>query len=378
MSWKRTILFLTASCLVALPAAADWSAGLAAFNAGDLRTAETEFRAITDTQPEWAGGHLMLGQTLLQDGRTSEAVAAFERAHQLDPGNIPAAFALGHADVMLKRFAKAAEVLAGVDPAAVPKAQRLTFLKDRVAAFTGAGQASKGLPDLEAAVEIEPNDAGLHRKLAQAAKAAGRTDLAITQFGHAARLDPQDNGSVEGLVELLFNRAITADETEQPKLCEQVLPYARRLVDLDDSYEHLVLVAKVATCMGRNDVSRDALNAAVTARPGDWRARAALGRTYVNLEAWPEARAAFEDALTKDVPAGEKADVEKRLGYVFERMEKLHDALAQYRLAGDTVSATRVEKNIAADEEAARIAALAAEKARIEKQLAELEKHSGI
>lgn len=377
MTWKRTILSFLAACLAALPALADWSAGVAAFNGGDLRTAETEFRAMTESQPDWPGGHLMLGQTLLRDGRTAEALAPLERARELAPGDFQTAFALGQAQILLKKFAAASEVLDGLDPAPLPAPQRLAFYRARVAAFSGAGDHSRALPDLEAAVAIEPGDADLHRKLAQTARAAGRAELAIAHYGRASELDPRDSESVESLVELVYARAVSGDDSRQTALCREILPHARKLVELDDSYENLILLAKVASCVGMEEAARDTLIAAVAARPDDWQARCALGRTYVQLKAWAEARAAFEDALMKKVPEAEKPAVHDRLGYAFEQLKKPAEALEHYRIAGSAEAIARVEQNLRADKEEARIKALAEEKARIERELAALGK-SGI
>lgn len=378
MSWKRITLCLVAALVATLPAAADWSAGVTAFKAGDLGTAESEFRALTESQPDWPGGHLMLGQTLLRDGRASEALASLERAHELAPDDFQAAFALGQAQIKLERFGDAAAVLTGLDPAPLPAPQRLAFHQLRAAALAGAGEHARALPDLEAAVALEPDDADLRRRLAQRAKAAGRADLAITHYGRAAELDPGDGDSAAALVELLYNRAITADGSRQSSLCGEVVPHARRLVELDDSFENLVLLSKVATCVGLNEVARDTLAAAVAARPDDWSARFALAKVHARLGAWTEARAAYEDTLMKSVPAEEKAEVQRRLGLAYEHLEELDEALAQYRRAGDTEAVARVEQNIRAREEAIKLDALAAEQARIERELAELEKGSGI
>jgi len=145
------------------------------------------------------------------------------------------------------------------------------------------------------------------------------------------------------------------------------------LVELEESYENLVLLAETARCVGLDDAAAAALELAVAERPGEWWPRYALGRAQVRLEKWTDAEAAFKGALAKDVPAAEKPGVLKQLGYVYERQQRLDKALDQYRVAGDAESVARVEKNLAAQQEEEMLAKLADEKQRLEAELERLE-----
>ncbi len=155
------------------------------------------------------------------------------------------------------------------------------------------------------------------------------------------------------------------------------MPHAERLVELDDRYEHLVLFAEAARCVGLDEAARDALALAATERPSEWWPQYALGRTRVRLESWAEAEAAFLRALEKDVPADDKPEIRKQLGYVYERQERLEEALAQYRLAGDEEGLARVEKNLIAQKEEEILEQLAEEKKKIEDELQQLEESGG-
>lgn len=373
MSWKKNLLSLALAALLAAPLAADWASGITAFKTGDLATAEAEFRALTESRPDWAGGYLMLGQTLLRDRRVEAALPYLERAHELAPEDLTTALVLGQTYVQLERFGDASEAMRGHDPTALPAPQMLAFYRTRALAAAHSGQETRAIDDFDAALELTPDDAELHRQLAQAARGAGLTAIAIVHYGRAAELAPDDVAATRALAQLLYDRALAADGDDRAGLCEDVMPHARRLVDLDMTYENLVLLAETARCVGLDDAAATALELAVTERPGEWWPRYALGRVHLRLEKWAEAEAAFKSALAKDVPAAEKPGVLKQLGYVYERQQRLDKALDQYRLAGDAESVARVEKNLAAQQEEEMLAKLTDEKERIEEELARLE-----
>jgi tetratricopeptide (TPR) repeat protein len=373
MSWKRAIIGFAVACGMAAPLAADWKSGVTAFKTGDLATAEAEFRALTQAQPEWAGGHLMLGQTLLRAGRAEEALPSLEQARELAPDDPQTALALGQAHVNLERFDDAAGVLSGVEPEPLPEPQKLAFYRTRALAAVRTGRQSDAIPDLERALELTP-DGELHRLLAHAAREAGSSELAITHYGRALELDPQDVGSLRALVQLLYDQALAADPGERADLCQTVLPHARRLVKLEDTYEHLVLLAESARCVGLDEEALRLLDTAAAKRPNDWWPLQAIGRTWMGLENWDEAEAAFLRALDKGVPAEETAEIRQQLGYVYERQQRLEAALSQYRLAGDEGGVARVEENLIAQKEAEAFEKLAAEKKRLEEELRRIER----
>ena len=64
--FKTTACFAVMALSVATLAQADWASGVAAFQSGDLSVAVAEFQAIAQSQPEWPGGHKMLGMTYLR------------------------------------------------------------------------------------------------------------------------------------------------------------------------------------------------------------------------------------------------------------------------------------------------------------------------
>jgi tetratricopeptide (TPR) repeat protein len=372
------VLAALVAVLLAAPLAADWESGIAAFKAGDLAGAEAEFRALTEERPDWAGGHLMLGQTLLRDRRVDEALPFLERAHELAPQDLNTALVLGQTYVQLERFGDAARVMQGHDPASLPAAQKTAFYRTRAIAAVHSGQEVKAIEDLEAAIELAPEDADLHRQLAQAARGAGLTAVAVEHYNHALELDPNDVAATRALAQLLYDRAVSAGAGAQAGLCRDVVPHARRLVKLDESYENLVLLGEAARCAGLNEIAESALELALAQRSDEWWPHFALGRAQARLGKWTAAEAALKTAIAKNVPEKDKAAVVKQLGHVYERQGRLDKALAHYSLAGDAEGVQRVEQNLIAREEEEVLARLAEEKRRIEEELRRLEGEGGL
>ncbi len=372
------ILLITLLILGSTPVSAGWEEGDAAFRAGDLDVAEAEFRALVESQPEWPGGHLMLGQTLLRSGRSALAVPPLERALELNHDDLTTALVLGQTYLRLGHFGAAAEVLDGRDPAALPAARQLAFHKTRATAALRERRDAAALADLERAVALAPRDAELHRLLGRTAEKTGREELAIRHLEHAIELAPRYVETVRSLAGLLYDRAREAAPEERATVCGRAVPVARKLVALEGAYDHLVLHAEAARCAGLSTEARDSLALAAAARPGEWWPQYALGRAELRLESWSEAEAALGRALAGSVPESDLPRVAQQLGFVYEKQERFEEAIEQYRLAGDTVSVGRVQKNRQAQKEAELLRKLEEEKRQLEKEIEELEAASGL
>ncbi len=177
---RRIVSFaVLAGALLAGPLTADWNTGVEAFRAGEWATAETVFEAVIQEQPEWPGGHRMLGQTLIRSGRSTEALAHLRRACELAPDDLDAVLDLGQTYLLLGRFADALRLLEDHDPGALPAPRRLAFYTTRgIAAGKLEEGSAKALHDFEQAIRLAPDDAELRYKYGATAKSAGRLELA--------------------------------------------------------------------------------------------------------------------------------------------------------------------------------------------------------
>ncbi|MBB6087393.1 tetratricopeptide repeat protein [Wenzhouxiangella marina] len=123
----RAIALLLLLMAVVGPARAGWDEGVAAFRNGDLARAVAEFSAVVNAQPDFAGGHFMLAQTLSSQGSRAEALSYFRRAYELDAGNVVYQFALAKAYLANGRAAEAVQMLERIDPSALPSSQRAEY-----------------------------------------------------------------------------------------------------------------------------------------------------------------------------------------------------------------------------------------------------------
>ena len=124
---------------VATLAEAEWEAGLAALKAGNYAQAEREFEEVVAKQPEWPGGHFMLGQVLLQQKKNKEALEHLKQAYELTPDDVSYQYALGQAYLQNGRYSEAAQMLRKVNPSSLPKDKQANYQKMLAAALNRAG-----------------------------------------------------------------------------------------------------------------------------------------------------------------------------------------------------------------------------------------------
>src|SRR5262245_57468477 len=71
--------------------------GKAATAKGDFGVAERYYRRAIEYDPSWADVYVALGNTLIGDGRSFNAIQPFEEALRLEPGRRDAAYGRGMA-----------------------------------------------------------------------------------------------------------------------------------------------------------------------------------------------------------------------------------------------------------------------------------------
>ena len=155
-----------------------------------LPEAVAEYQAALRIKPDFAEGHLNLGNALSRLGRRQEAIAEYQEAVRLDPQTAEAHYSLAIAlEQDPDRFSEA-----------IPELQVALRLKPDLAAAHGAlGNALAGTPgrmldaiaEYQAALRLDPGLAEAHFGLGAAlAQIPGRVPEAIPQFQAALRLRP--------------------------------------------------------------------------------------------------------------------------------------------------------------------------------------------
>ena len=153
---------------------ADFSrTGLAAYNSGDLASAEAKLKSAVDADGQNAEALNNLGQVLVRAGKAGEAIAYFDRAIAIADS------------VWAYRF---------------NRARAFAEMKDWAQAIAGYNDA----------VRLFPDDYATHFNLAKAREASGDLAGSVESYGKAAELAPG-----QGEFQLWYGRALDRSGRQQ-------------------------------------------------------------------------------------------------------------------------------------------------------------------
>jgi Flp pilus assembly protein TadD len=168
----------------------------AAWRARDVRQAEHFARYGLEAHPEDAALHHLLGNVLLEQGKTAAAVAALQRALQSEPGRCTAAVDLA---IALAADGRDAAALAELDRAA-----KLTATSADVGYNQGVIYERQGRLDLaerayEQALVRDLTHASARLNLGLLLLRGGQGDRAVPHLAGVLNLRPQDDKALAGL-----------------------------------------------------------------------------------------------------------------------------------------------------------------------------------
>jgi tetratricopeptide (TPR) repeat protein len=235
-------------------------------------------------RPDYTTAYYNKADTLLRMGRASAAIELFDRALRLKPDYAKAL--KGKADALVQ---------AGSADAAIPLYQEALKLhpddsgaaRSLGIALVGVGRASEAIERFEADVRANPRDAKAHGNLAYAYSKAGRVELAVLHFEVVVRLEPES-------AEAHGNYAVALDR-------------AGRLTDSIGEYQQ-----------------------AIAFKPDDAVARYSMGNVCAHAGQLLQAVAAYQGAL-KYRP--EYPEAHNNLGTVLRRLGRIEEARQHYDLA---------------------------------------------
>ncbi|MCC6849531.1 MAG: tetratricopeptide repeat protein [Deltaproteobacteria bacterium] len=130
------------------------------------------------------GVYVTRGLLARQNGKRSEALAAFEKAAQANPASATAALELGDELEKQGQPARAEEVYARAASASPDDAATHAKLG---AVFAERGMNERAATELETAVRLNPRDAASHKTLGYVYAALGKRDRAVAAFHEAMR-----------------------------------------------------------------------------------------------------------------------------------------------------------------------------------------------
>jgi predicted Zn-dependent protease len=193
--------------------------GAAQRRTGDLPAALHTFRALTDSQHQWAAAHYELGQSLGEAGQHEAAITALRRAIQLKPELPDAWRALGDL-LTIRGDAK------GADTA---YAQQVKYSTNDPRLIAAASALIAGdIPEAETALRAHllqfPTDVAALRMLSEVAARLGRDADAEQLLEHCLELAPSFSGARYNYALILHRRNKPAEALQQLEILLKAEP----------------------------------------------------------------------------------------------------------------------------------------------------------
>ncbi len=269
-------------------------------------------------RPGNARAYKEFGNVLDGAGRTSEALANYDRAVQLRPDYITAYYdkavallKMGQASAAIEQFDRALSM----DPAHVKA------LKGKGDALVQAGQADAAIPPYEMAVKLQPDDSGAARNLGIALLTVGRVSEGIERLEAALRSDPRDAGAHSNLGYAFWRIGQVEKAVLHFEAAAQLEP---------DSAEAHYNFARALARAGRPTDAIGEYRKVITLKPDHVVAYYNIGNAYANTGQLVQALAAYEEAL-KYKP--EYPEAHNNCGTILRRLGRIEEARRHYDLA---------------------------------------------
>lgn len=376
----KILTFAAVLLLSSATARAGWEEGISAFQARNYAQAVEEFRGVVEAQPDWPGGHRMLGQSLLKLGRSQEALTHLRKAYDLGPDDVAIQLILGQAYVQTGRYRDAAELLGGINAASLPKDNQAALHQLRSVALDRTGQPSSALQEMGRAVAINPNSASLQYQYGTMLFNNGDTGRAVAALEKAASLDSDDPKKHKAYADALIRYAREQRGDGKESAYRKAVSAASRLVSAEASYDNLMLLGSAQ--LGA-DIYGDAVatfQRASQKNPNDWLPHFYIGQAQTVAGNYSQAERALQAAQSRTSASEDTTRIWKQLGLVYEKQKKFNEAITAYGRAGDNAAVARVqenreiaEHNTEVEKEKAEIERLKAEEEELERKLKELE-----
>jgi Tfp pilus assembly protein PilF len=250
--------------------------------AGDLRTAEREFRAILRRSPQFAPAQSGVGYVLLARRQAPDALDQFDGVLKHAPAYAPALAGRAQALLALGRDAEALaslEAAAAADPSLDlgPRIEVLRFrgTEDRIAAARGAaerGRLDEARSAYEQAIALAPETAFLFRELAAVENRAGRPAKALEHLQKAVSLDPGDHRAQLMLGDVLLGQNDPDGAARAYAAAQAIDPTPEATAKLAEARERLALArlpAEFHAIAGLPEVTRGDVAAVLGIRLAD-------------------------------------------------------------------------------------------------------------
>jgi|GEM_PF-736102 len=332
--------------LVPAPAAADWTAGVEAFRAGDLQKALTELQEVTEQQPEFAGGHLMVGQVLVRLERWSEASSSFARAYEIEPEAKPGLILpWSRALIESDEPGKAVSLLDKLDPSGLDGTQKTHYYALLSGALMDMKPPARSLERLYQLARSQPDNPVLWQALGHALAQADRPDEAADAFEKALQLSSGSVDAARRYVDAAFTAARKADDVESRReWYGRAVEAAERLVAEEPTADHWLLLGEARLGARQYREAVGAFEKAAIKAPKDPLPDYYLGEAFLGLEDGDRAELVLRDALRKRPGPDLTLRIHTALGRSHHLEKEYLQAAREYRAAGDEERAALMEE----------------------------------
>jgi predicted O-linked N-acetylglucosamine transferase (SPINDLY family) len=287
--------------------------------AGQLVAAEACYRQALAAQPNLAEGHFRLGDALMGQGKSDEAVAAYRQAISIKPDFAEPHSNLGNA---LTGQGKLDEAIAAYRQAISIKPTLAEPHCNLGGALAAQGKLDEAVAAYRRAIGIKSDFAGAHSNLALVLIGQGKFDEAIAACRRAIGLKPDFAAAHFTLGDALSG---------QGKLDEAVAAYrqAIRIGHPNIASIHCNL-GNALMGQGKSDDAVAAYRQAISIKPAFAEAHSNLGIALFAQGKFDEAVAAYRQAISIKP---DFAEAHSNLGTALTGQGKLVEAVAAYRQA---------------------------------------------
>jgi FOG: TPR repeat len=271
-----------------------------------------------DKRPGNARAYNDLGNALDAVGRTSEALANYDKALQLRPDYATAYY--NKAETLLK-MGQATQAIELFDRALRLKPDYAKALTGKADTLLQAGRGESAIPLYQAALKLQPEDPHAARSLGMALLAAGRGAEAIERLEAVLRADPLD-AKAHGNLAYAYSKV---GPVESAVLHFEVV--VRLEPDSPEAHGNYAVALERA---GRLADAIGEYRQAIALKPDDAVVSYSLGNLYAQTGDLLRAVAAYQGAvkIRPDYP-----EAHNNLGTVLRRLGRLEEAREHYRLA---------------------------------------------
>ncbi len=384
---KRSVaISVLLPALLSATAFAEYNAGVAAFNAKNYSEAVTEFQASIEElkaagleeDPKYFGYYLMLGQSLLGAKEYAKSIEPLKMTLRLKEGDVNTQQLLGQAYYRMKDYRNAASTFSNMSLSSLPEKTQTNIYKMLADAYDNLGNDGLALSNMEKAAKLDPQNARAQHRHGQKALSQGYTDDAVKALEKAVSLKPNDVNYRRSVVTALVLKS-RETRTSAPKKAtyERAVSHATKLASLDPSHESYLQLAETQLGAQQYAAAVTALDKAIGKKANDWLPYYYKGQAYTALEDHSKAVPPLKTALTKSPSDQEQRTIHSQLGFVYEKLKDLPQAIASYRTAGNATGLARVEENDRIAQENENIDSHNAEIEELERKKLELEKKLG-